>query len=72
MARDIWPISISPSNPDAQVVAQALKDAPRGERSGLLLRWAAAYLQGKAKEQPAIVPELGMSDEEFSELLDDF
>jgi hypothetical protein len=53
-------------------VAQALKSAPKGERSALLLRWAAAYLQGKAKEQPAIVPELGMSDEEFSELLDDF
>lgn len=72
MARDIWPISVSPSNPDAQVVAQALKDAPKGERSSLLLRWAAAYLQGKAKEQPAIVPELGISDEDLDDRLDDF
>jgi hypothetical protein len=70
--RAIWPISISPTNPDAQVVAQALKDAPKGERSALILRWAAAYLQGRAKEQPIAMNELGMSDAELSELLDDF
>ena len=70
--RAIWPISVSLTNPDAQVVVQALKGAPKGERSGLLLRWAAAYLQGKANEQPAIIPELGLSDEDLSDLLDGF
>lgn len=70
--RAIWPISISPTNPDAVVVAQALKDTPKGERSALLLKWAAAYLQGKANDRPAVLPAFGMSEEEISSLLDDF
>ena len=71
-ARKIWPISISPRNPDAVVVAQALQSTPRGDRSALLLKWAAAYLQGKANDRPAAISELGMTDDELSELLDDF
>jgi hypothetical protein len=69
--RAVWPISVSERNPDALVVAQALQGTPKGDRSALLLRWAAAYLQGKANERPAI-PELEMTDEEVSALLDDF
>lgn len=69
--RAVWPISVSSRNPDAVVVAQALQGAAKGDRSALLLRWAAAYLQGKANDQP-VIPELGMTDEELSELLDDF
>ena len=70
--RIIWSVSISPRNPDAVTVAQALKDVLPRERSALLLRWAAAHLQGKANDQPAILPEFGMSDEEISGLLDDW
>lgn len=70
--RVVWPISVSERNPDALVVAQALQGTPKGDRSALLLRWAAAYLQGKANDQPPVIPELGMTDEELSELLDDF
>jgi len=70
--RQIWSISISPRNPDAMLVAQALKDAPKSERSALLLKWAAAYLQGKASDQPTILPAFGMSDDDISSLLDDF
>lgn len=70
--RKIWPISISPRNPDAVVVVQALKGALKGERSLLLLRWAAAYLQGKANQQPASIPELGMTEDELDDLLNDF
>lgn len=71
-ARAIWSVSISPRNPDAVIVAQALQGAPARERSALLLKWAAAYLQGKANDAPAIPPAFGMSDDEISSLLDDF
>lgn len=70
--RVVWPISVSPLNPDAAVVAQALKDVPAGRRSAALLRWAAAYLSGRVNEQPAITPEFGISEDELNALLDDF
>lgn len=70
--RTVWPISVSPLNPDAIIVAQALKEAPKGERSALLLRWAAAYLQGRVDDQPIVIPEFGMTDDELSDLLDGF
>lgn len=70
--RAIWSVSVSPRNPDARVVAQALAGVAPRERSALLLRWAAAYLQGKANDEIAIVPEFGMSEEDISSLLDGF
>lgn len=69
--RIVWPISVSERNPDALIVARALQGTPKGDRSALLLRWAAAYLQGEANDQ-LVIPELGMTDDEVSDLLDDF
>lgn len=45
---------------------------PKGRRSAAILAWAAAYLQGRALETPAMIAELGMSEAEFDQLLDDF
>ncbi len=70
--RTILPISLSPANPDAAVVAEALKDVPSRGRSAAILSWAAAYLQGRALETPAICAELGMTEEEFDAALDAF
>lgn len=70
--RTIFALSLSPANPDAVVVATALKSVGKGERSAAIVRWAAAYLQGKALETAPIVAELGMSEAEFDELIDDF
>ncbi len=72
--RTIVSLSLSPANPDAMLVAQALKDqaVPQGQRSAKILEWAAAYLSGKANETPAIIPEIGLSEEEIDGLLDDF
>lgn len=70
--RAIVTLSLSPANPDAVVIATALKSLGKGERSAAILRWAAAYLQGRALEAPAVIPELGMSEEELDQLLDDF
>ncbi len=72
MKRSILPISLSASNPDAVIVAQALKEVVKGQRSAALLRWAAAYLSGQTNEQPAAIPELGLTEEELDQLLDDF
>lgn len=72
MKRAIWTVSVSLANPDAVVVTQALMGTPKGERSALLLKWAAAYLQGRALETPAIIDGLGMTDEELDGFLDDF
>jgi hypothetical protein len=70
--RTVLPLSLSPANPDAVIVATALKDVAKGQRSAAVLQWAAAYLQGKAREGPAIIAELGISEEELDQLLDDF
>lgn len=70
--RIVMPISMSPLNPDAQIVAQALKDVPPGGRSAAILRWAAAYLNGQTNSQPVVIPEIGMTEDEFDALLDDF
>lgn len=70
--RTILPISLAPGNPDALVVAAALREVPHGQRSAAILGWAAAYLQGRAREQPDVIPELGMSEAELDALLDDF
>jgi|GEM_PF-2706360 len=65
-------LSLSPANPDALVVAAALKGVPAGQRSASLLRWAAAYLQGGVLDAPAVASALGMSEAELDALLDDF
>lgn len=70
--RTVLPISLSPANPDALTVAAALKELPRGQRSASLLAWAAAYLRGEVSSAPALIPELGMSEEELDQLLDEF
>lgn len=70
--RVILPISLSPANPDAQIVAAALRDVPRRGRSAALLSWAAAYLQGQTLEQPVVETGIGLSEEELDALLDDF
>ncbi len=71
--RAILSLSLSPTNPDAAVVAEALTQVPARERSAALLRWAAAYLQGRALEQPSVVmAELGMSESDLDALLDEF
>lgn len=64
-------ISLSPANPDACLVAQALQDIEPGHRSAELLRWAAGFLSGRAAEQP-IVAAMGLSEDELDALLDDF
>lgn len=70
--RVIVPLSLSPANPDALVVAAALADVPPRGRSAAILSWAAAYLQGRALEAPAIEADLGMSEEELDAALDNF
>ncbi len=70
--RAILTVSLSPANPDALVVAEALRRVPDGGRSAALLGWAAAYLQGRALDTPAIGAELGMSEAEFDAALDEF
>ena len=72
MKRRVMSISLSPANPDAQLVLQALKEVSANQRSAELLRWAAAYLSGQTNDQPAPIPELGMSEDELDALLDDF
>lgn len=71
--RVIVPLSLSPANPDALIVAQALADIGERGRSAAILRWAAAYLQGQAREVPTPAEAaLGMSEEELDALLDAF
>lgn len=70
--RTVLPISLSPANPDAVTVATALTELPRGRRSAALLAWAAAYLRGEVSQGPAVIAELGMTEEELDQLLDDF
>lgn len=72
MKRTILPISLSATNPDAVLVAQALKQVPLGRRSAELLRWAAAYLSGQTNAEPATLPGLDMTEDELDALLDDF
>lgn len=70
--RAILSVSLSPANPDAVVVAAALRDVPDGQRSATLVQWAAAYLQGRARETSPVLTELGMTEAELDQLLDDF
>jgi hypothetical protein len=70
--RSIMPISLSPANPDAVAVTEALKAIPPGQRSAALLAWAAAYLQGRAREPPSVAAAIGISEEELDQLLDAF
>jgi hypothetical protein len=72
MKRTVMPISLSPANPDAVVVAQALRAIPSGQRSATLLRWAAAFVQGEHNEQPALIDGLDITEDELDALLDDF
>lgn len=70
--RAVLPISLSPANPDAVAVAAALRDLPKGQRSASLLAWAAAYLRGEAAQTAVTVADLGMSEAELDQLLDEF
>jgi hypothetical protein len=71
--RTVISLSVSPRNPDAATVAEALKE--RGiaitHGGGQILAWAAAYLSGRAADPPPIVDQ-GPSEEELDQLLDDF
>ena len=71
MRRQPLTISLSPANPDAVLVLQALQVVERRQRSAELLRWAAGFLSGRAVEVP-IITDMGLSEEEFDALLDDF
>lgn len=70
--RTVLPVSLSPANPDAVLVAAALRDVGKGQRSVTLLAWAAAYLRGEVSQGLAISAELGMTEAELDALLDDF
>lgn len=72
MKRTIMPISLSPANPDAAVVAQALRAIPKGQRSAALLRWAAAFVTGTPNDQPVPIAGLDITEDELDALLDDF
>jgi hypothetical protein len=72
MKRTVMPLSLSPANPDAVVVVQALKSVPSGRRSAALLRWAAAFVTGQTNDQPMLIDGLNMTEDELDELLDDF
>lgn len=50
MKRGRVTISLSQKNPDAIVVIEAIRDIPARQRSAILLRWAAAYLDGRQRE----------------------
>ncbi len=47
--REVVSLSLSPKNPDAQIVLDALRaaDVPKRQQSALLLRWLAGYLRGE-------------------------
>lgn len=71
MRRDRVTISLSPKNPDAVAVMDAIRDIPTRQRSAEMLRWAAAYLSGKQRELLAEhIP--GLDDDEIDAALDDF
>jgi len=74
--RAVWTISISTGNPDAVTVTEALVEVPRGERSALLLRWAAAFLTAPALviPPPPVIEEsdLGLSEDDIDAALDDW
>lgn len=72
MKRTVMPLSLSPANPDALIVAQALKNVPAGQRSAALLHWAAAFVTGQTNEQPVVIDGLDITEEELDDLLDDF
>ncbi len=72
--RKVVSLSLSPANPNAEIVLHGLKEhqVPQGQRSAKILEWAAAYLSGRANEQPTMLPGFGMSEAELDALLDDF
>lgn len=72
MKRTVMPISLSESNPDAVTIAQALKAVPKGQRSTMLLHWAAAFLNGQTNDQLVLIEGLDMTEDEVDALLDDF
>jgi hypothetical protein len=71
--RTVISVSVSPRNPDAALVAEALAEQgielTRG--GGQILAWAAAFLNG-ASATPRRIEEPGISDEELDALLNDF
>jgi hypothetical protein len=70
--RTIVPLSLSPANPDALIVAAALSDVGERGRSAAILRWAAAYLSGQAREVESPASALGITEDELDALLDAF
>lgn len=70
MGRKRITISLSSKNDDAVTVAQALEQVAHWKRSAELVRWAAAYLNGKALTQIAPLPELDLIQKEYDDALD--
>lgn len=71
MRRTVVSVSVSPRNPDAAAVAEALAERgiPLTHCGGQLLAWAAAYLAGRALERVECA-EATISDDELDVLLD--
>jgi hypothetical protein len=71
--RVVISLSLSASNPDAQLVAEKLAAAgvPLTRGSAQILAWAAAYLSG-ATAVLVQASEPGISEDELDALLDDF
>jgi hypothetical protein len=69
--RVVKTISLSPANPDAAVVLAALAAIPEGEHSKMLLAWAAAYLEGRARAAAADA-DPALDEAAIDAALDDF
>jgi len=70
VARKRITISLSSTSDDAVTVARALEQAPHWKRSAELVRWAAAYLNGKALAQASPLPGLDLTEEELDDAID--
>jgi hypothetical protein len=71
--RTVVSLSLSASNPDAQLIAERLAAAgvPLTRGGAQILAWAAAFLSG-ATATPAQASEPDIDDDELDALLDDF
>ena len=72
--RRVISVSFSEKNPDAVVVAQALRDRgiTLGHGGGKILAWAAAAIQGKlvVSEAPSLEESFGMTEQDISASID--
>lgn len=70
--RVVLAVSLSPANPDAVAVAEALRGVPDGRRSAALLAWAAAYLRGEVGARADAASDEALDEGAIDALLDDF